>query len=141
MHERRESMSVPGGGANGVRHRTRRLITQDFRWRCAQGKHPYPSRTRWLSSGRPMILYWRRYGKAGGCRIKKEEKKIEIEVSADVSMEGKPQVLVCQAFSLSSRGFAAYASTRISAYVCKHPPQKTMCLRTYSLTGAYSSAG
>ena len=42
----RESMSVPGGGANGVRHRTRRLITQDFRWRCAQGKHPSPSRTR-----------------------------------------------------------------------------------------------
>ena len=35
-----------------------------------------------LSPGRPMILYWRRYGKAGGCRIKKEEKKIEIEVGA-----------------------------------------------------------
>ena len=41
-----------------------------FRWRCAQGRHPFSSRTRWLRPGRPMILYWRRYGKAGGCRIK-----------------------------------------------------------------------
>ena len=27
-----------------------------------------------LSPGRPMILYWRRYGKAGGCRIKKRKR-------------------------------------------------------------------
>ena len=36
-----------------------------------QGKHPYTSRTRRLSLKRPMILYWRRYGKAGGCQITK----------------------------------------------------------------------
>ena len=44
------------------------LSTQCFRWRCASGKHPYPSRTRWLRLKRPMILCWRRHGKAGGCR-------------------------------------------------------------------------
>ena len=43
--------------------------TQAFWWRRAQGKHPYPSRTRRLRPGRPMILCWRRHGKAGGCRI------------------------------------------------------------------------
>ena len=41
---------------------------QYFRWRCAQGTHPYPSRTRWLRPGRPMVLCWRRHGRAGGCR-------------------------------------------------------------------------
>ncbi len=41
---------------------------EDFRWRYARGQHPYPSRTRWLSPGRPMVLYWGRYGRAGGCR-------------------------------------------------------------------------
>ena len=42
---------------------------KDFWCRCARGKHPYPSRTRWLSPGRPMILRWGRRGKAGGCQI------------------------------------------------------------------------
>ena len=45
------------------------LSTQCFRWRCVLGAHPYPSRTRWLRPKRPMILGWRRPGKAGGCRI------------------------------------------------------------------------
>ena len=44
----------------------------NFRWRYAQGTHPFPSRTRWLRPGRPMVLYWRRYGRAGGCRNYKE---------------------------------------------------------------------
>ena len=44
-------------------------LNKDFWCRCAQGKHPYPSRTRWLSPGRPMILRWGRRGKAGGCQI------------------------------------------------------------------------
>ena len=43
-----------------------------FRCRCVWGKHPSTSRTRWLRPRRPMILYWRRYGKAGGCRIFKK---------------------------------------------------------------------
>ena len=46
------------------------MITEHFWWRCAFGKHPSTSRTRWLRPLRPMILYWRRYGKAGGCQIK-----------------------------------------------------------------------
>ena len=33
------------------------------------GKHPSTSRTRWLRLKRPMILCWRRHGKAGGCQI------------------------------------------------------------------------
>ena len=32
-------------------------------------KHPYPSRTRRLRPKRPMVLHWRRCGRAGGCRI------------------------------------------------------------------------
>ena len=39
-----------------------------FRWRCACGKFPYPSRTRWSSGRRPMVLRWRRRGRAGGRR-------------------------------------------------------------------------
>ena len=39
-----------------------------FWCRCAQGTHPFPSRTRWLRPKRPMILCWRRHGKAGGCQ-------------------------------------------------------------------------
>ena len=35
--------------------------------RCAG--HPFSSRTRWLRPKRPMVLYWRRYGRAGGCQI------------------------------------------------------------------------
>ena len=42
--------------------------TKIFRWRCAQGTHPFSSRTRWLRPKRPMVLCWRRYGRAGGCR-------------------------------------------------------------------------
>ena len=41
---------------------------EDFRRRCAWGKHPYPSRTRRLRPRRPMVLHWRRCGRAGGCR-------------------------------------------------------------------------
>ena len=37
-------------------------------WRCAQGQHPFSSRTRRLRPVRPMVLYWRRYGRAGGCQ-------------------------------------------------------------------------
>ena len=46
---------------------------EDFRRRCAQGKHPYPSRTRRLSPERPMVLHWRRCGRAGGCRNPKKK--------------------------------------------------------------------
>ena len=42
------------------------LRTQYFWWRCGQGTHPFPSRTRWLRPDRPMVLHWRRCGRAGG---------------------------------------------------------------------------
>ena len=42
---------------------------EHFRWRCAWGSHPFPSRTRWLRPRRPMVLCWRRHGRAGGCQI------------------------------------------------------------------------
>ena len=45
---------------------------KDFRCRCVRGKHPFPSRTRRLRPGRPMVLRWRRRGRAGGRRNKKE---------------------------------------------------------------------
>ena len=37
----------------------------------------FPSRTRWLRPKRPMVLYWRRYGRAGGCRIYKKQKPLQ----------------------------------------------------------------
>ena len=49
-----------------------RSITQYFWWRCGQGTHPFPSRTRWLRPDRPMVLHWRRCGRAGGRQIKKK---------------------------------------------------------------------
>ena len=45
-----------------------RVRPRGSRWRCAYGKHPYPSRTRWLRRKRPRILCRGRHGKAGGCR-------------------------------------------------------------------------
>ena len=42
---------------------------RNFWWRCGQGKHPFPSRTRRLRPNRPMVLHWRRCGRAGGCWI------------------------------------------------------------------------
>ena len=47
------------------------LVTRNFWCRCVQGKHPYPSRTRRLRPERPMVLHWRRCGRAGGRQIKK----------------------------------------------------------------------
>ena len=37
--------------------------------RCVCGTHPFPFRTRWLRHRRPMVLCWRRHGRAGGCQI------------------------------------------------------------------------
>ena len=44
-------------------------INRDLWCRCAYGTHPFPSRTRWLRHKRPMVLCWRRHGRAGGCQI------------------------------------------------------------------------
>ena len=59
--------------------------TKYFRWRCVLGKHPYPSRTRWLRPQRPMVLHWRRCGRAGGCQIYKKisEKLFYIDTDGD----------------------------------------------------------
>ena len=46
------------------------LSAQSFWWRCVSGKHPFTFRTRWLRPRRPMVLYWWRYGRVGGCQIK-----------------------------------------------------------------------
>ena len=48
------------------------LVTRIFWWRCTCGKHPFPSRTRRLRRKRPMVLHWRRCGRAGGRQIKKK---------------------------------------------------------------------
>ena len=66
-------------------------LTQDSRnfWcRCAFGKHPFPSRTRRLRLKRPMILYWRRYGKAGGCQA--ESKLMRASRKAKPEFTAKP---------------------------------------------------
>ena len=44
-----------------------------FWCRCGWGTHPFPSRTRRLRPNRPMVLHWRRCGRAGGRQIKKEK--------------------------------------------------------------------
>ena len=51
------------------------LRTRAFWWRCAQGQHPFPSRTRWLRPERPMVLHWRRCGRVGGRQFKKEKRR------------------------------------------------------------------
>ena len=50
-------------------------VTRIFWWRCACGRHPFPYRTRWLRRRRPMVLHWRRCGRAGGRQIKKENNR------------------------------------------------------------------
>ena len=45
------------------------MIADISGWRCVQGTHPFPSRTRWLRPDRPMVLHWRRCGRAGGRQI------------------------------------------------------------------------
>ena len=52
-----------------------------FRWRCAQGRHPFSSRTRWLRPKRPMVLCWRRHGRAGGCQNYNRKAKLFYEKS------------------------------------------------------------
>ena len=51
------------------------LRTRAFWWRCVQGQHPFPSRTRWLRPERPMVLHWRRCGRVGGRQFKKEKRR------------------------------------------------------------------
>ena len=48
------------------------LSTLLFWCRCGWGTHPFPSRTRRLRPNRPMVLHWRRCGRAGGRQIKKK---------------------------------------------------------------------
>ncbi len=67
-------------------------ITENCWWRCAQGKHPYPSRTRWLRPGRPMVLHWRRCGRVGGCQILKN-KTDEAQTSWGCSSVGRAPAL------------------------------------------------
>ena len=43
-----------------------------FWCRCAWGTHPFPSRTRRLRPKRPMVLHWRRCGRAGGRQTKRK---------------------------------------------------------------------
>ena len=49
------------------------LSTLLFWCRCGWGTHPFPSRTRRLRPNRPMVLHWRRCGRAGGRQIKKRK--------------------------------------------------------------------
>ena len=58
--------------------------TKNLWWRCAQGKHPFPSRTRWLRPKRPMVLCWRRHGRVGGRQLKKK-----ITLNSDLWQETK----------------------------------------------------
>ena len=67
LHESRGSVSGLETGMADI------MIANPSGWRCAQGTHPFPSRTRWLRPERPMVLCWRRHGRAGGCRIKKRK--------------------------------------------------------------------
>ena len=46
---------------------------KDFWCRCGWGTHPFPSRTRRLRPNRPMVLHWRRCGRAGGRQIKRKK--------------------------------------------------------------------
>ena len=58
-----------------------------FWCRCGWGTHPFPSRTRRLRPNRPMVLHWRRCGRAGGRQIKKE--KLNLPVMRDFEWNRK----------------------------------------------------
>ena len=46
-----------------------KLITKDFRWRCASGKHPYPiPNTTVKTEAADDTMLETALGKAGGCR-------------------------------------------------------------------------
>ena len=58
------------------------LSTLLFWCRCGWGTHPFPSRTRRLRPNRPMVLHWRRCGRAGGRQIKKRRTGKPDEIDA-----------------------------------------------------------
>ena len=69
----------------------RKADNEHFRCRCACGKHPFPSRTRRLRRRRPMVLHWRRCGRAGGRQTKKRKTDgslLNIEQASEVSFVG-----------------------------------------------------
>ena len=68
-------------------HKLHLLNNTEFWWRCVRGKHPFPSRTRWLRPGRPKILHWGRCGKIGGCQIlvKKGSRKAAHDINEQQS--------------------------------------------------------
>ena len=73
---RRSPHAVRGENGPGCKHPFRVFTRPDayslqrtFWCRCARGTHPFSSRTRRLRPGRPMVLCWRRHGRAGGRQI------------------------------------------------------------------------
>ena len=83
-------------------------VTDNFRWRCGQGTHPYPSRTRRLRPGRPMVLCWRRHGRVGGCRNSPKNKmqRCDINDIQSPSSSHKPSEAECFPWGCSSVGRA-----------------------------------
>ena len=67
----------------------RSLSTLLFWCRCGWGKHPFPSRTRRLRPKRPMVLHWRRCGRAGGCQIKKERNRRSCLIKIERALESE----------------------------------------------------
>ena len=66
-----------------------------------------------LRPGRPMILYWRRYGKAGGCRIKKEKRKEKESRKAEGGLAQLGEHLPCKQGVESSNLLVSMAAQRV----------------------------
>ena len=95
------------------------LSAQYFRRRCAWGTHPFPSRTRRLRPKRPMVLHWRRCGRAGGCRIplkKNREKFYYNKTGIDIQNPVIPERSYEIPFELK-RSVPTYISREVLLYI------------------------
>ena len=64
-----EEEAVTKSGGFRIGKKCTREDNKKLWWRYVRGTHPFPSRTRWLRPGRPMVLCWRRHGRVGGCQL------------------------------------------------------------------------
>ena len=116
---------------------------KEIQWRCAYGAHPFSSRTRWLRRKRPMVLYWRRYGRVGGCWIINKISKIS-KISWGLSSVGRAPALQAggrEFESLSLHCSERAASLHLENRILKRYLFKEKSLREASVRGRMQRLG
>ena len=97
---------------------------KDFWCRCGWGTHPFPSRTRRLRPNRPMVLHWRRCGRAGGRQIKKE--KLNLPVMRDFKWSWKKHLRFLMTDKRSVNMYLENCIHEIWLKLIKYPWYKTL---------------